>query len=134
MMFQERASYAEFRANQMMTLIKWRPYIEKINRRYKTLRTFDDIARDVELNNLIFLHNDEAFALLYIDNRALGKIVHIWQAGGSPRGLAQLEQGVIEFARSIDARQITALGRSGFTKWQHGTLKATGQRQFAMEL
>lgn len=134
MMYQEQPNYAEFRAGQMLALLKWRPYIDKINWRYKTMRTFDDVARDVEAGRMIFVYNDNAYALLYIDQRTLGKIVHIWQAGGSPQGLGQLEEGIINLARSVDARQITALGRRGFKKWQHGTLKATGQRQFTMEL
>lgn len=133
-MFQERPNYAEFRAGQMLALLKWRPHIEKINRRYKTFRTFDDIARDVETGSLIFVYNDEAFALLYIDNRTLGRIVHIYQAGGSPYGMAQLEGSVIALAKDVGACQISALGRAGFMKWQHGTLKATGQRQYVMEL
>lgn len=133
-MYQAMPNYAEFRAAQMLALLKWRFHIEKVNRRYKTLRTFDDVARDVEAGHLVFVHNEQAYALLFVDSRTLGKIVHIWQAGGSPQGLGALEDGVIGFARSIDAKQVTALGRAGFRKWQHGTLKATGQRHFAMEL
>jgi hypothetical protein len=106
------------------SLDRWRPYIERALRD-ADLMTFEDIRQDILHVRKLLFDNGKAFAVLDIQDYTKGRVVHVLAAGGSLKGLKELQAQLMPFFKMIGARRLTQAGRLGWKR----TLPAWGWKE-----
>lgn len=133
-MILENLGYLDQLGRQLAALKRWQPMIEKIMRRAKSLHTFDAVVQSIVRGERFLLHTDRAFIIVQPDQRPLGLNLYVYAAGGDDKqALLALARQLEDVARSVGAKQLTALGRKGFEAWPEAW-KSTGQTYFVKEL
>jgi hypothetical protein len=96
-------------------LINYRPEIERALSQFGMM-TFDDIVDDVLFSRKLLFDNDEAFAIVELNEYTNGRVAHVLVAGGSAKGLKNLQSITTEFFKLIGVKKMTMLGRKGFLR------------------
>jgi len=111
-----------FPAQQLRNRIYgWKPWIERALRD-ADLMTYDDIEKGVLNHRFLYFDNDTAFAIVDVQDYTKGRVCHVLAAGGSLRGLGELQKGTAPFFKAIGARRLQMAGRLGWKR----TLPAWG--------
>jgi hypothetical protein len=96
-------------------LTGWRPEIERALLQFG-MQDFDDIADEVMSGRKFFFDNDEAFAIVEINNYTNGKVAHVLVAGGTMKGFRKLQSITTDFFRLLGVKKMSMLGRRGFLR------------------
>ncbi len=95
---------------------RWRDIMSKVLERHGWYMSVDDVYRDcINLRRLLF-ENGEAFAVVNVVEHEKDTRLFIMLAGGSLKGLDELEPIIAEFGRSIGASRAGFIGRKGLLR------------------
>jgi hypothetical protein len=78
--------------------------------------TYDDILRGLADRKYYYFGSSIAFAIVEPQKWPVTTLLHVVVAGGTQKGIEELEPEVVNFGRAIGAKKLTALGRVGFKK------------------
>jgi hypothetical protein len=107
---------ADFPTQRIVNRLRyWRRHIERAIRD-ADLMTYEDIERDVCEARKLFFDTPTAFAVIDVQDYSKGRVCHILAAGGSLKGLQELQGILTPFFKEIGARRLTMAGRLGWER------------------
>jgi hypothetical protein len=97
-------------------LIKWRDHIEKALARNGTLFSYTDVCQLVLAGKMAWFENEDSFAVVEPLTHINGNTFSIIVAGGKYDRLLEVEQQIVNLAKSVGVKRLTTLGRDGFLR------------------
>jgi hypothetical protein len=93
----------------------WRPWVERAIRD-ADLMDYESIEKGVLEARYLYFDTPTAFAIIDVQDYTKGRVCHILAAGGSLKGLNELQGILMPFFKEIGARRLTMAGRSGWKR------------------
>jgi len=98
-------------------VLKWTRHIAKALHACNMKIDVSDILNKVYNNELLFAESSDgkAFVLVepvFLAPKALN--IHIYLMGGKKESMLALEEQIVDYARSVGAKKVTAITRKGF--------------------
>ena len=90
--------------------------MSKILDKHQNYTTPDIVYKECCQYHKLFFDNDEAFVVINVVEYPHDRHLHLMLAGGSMRGLIDLDPIIYKFGQSIGATKATFIGRKGFAK------------------
>ena len=97
-------------------LIKWRKHIEKALARNGTLFSYEELCQLVLAAKMFWFENEDSFAVVEPLTHINGSTFSIIVAGGKYDRLLEVEQQIVNLAKSVGVKRLTTLGRDGFLR------------------
>lgn len=95
---------------------RWRAHMSKILGRHQFYMTVDDVYRQCSNCQKLFFDNEEAFVVINVIEHPKDIYLHVMLAGGTMKGLDELDAIIYKFGQQIGATKATFIGRKGFAK------------------
>ena len=95
---------------------RWRKVIAGILERNDGYASADDIYLQCCECRKLFFDNDEAFAIVSVEEFPKDTRLHVTLAGGTVAGLDRLDPVITKFGQSIGATKATFVGRRGLAR------------------
>jgi len=95
---------------------KWKNTIGRILDDHDGYMTVDDLYMQCCSCQKLFFDNDEAFVVVNVVELPKDTYLHITLAGGTMKGLDELDTIIHKFGQQIGATKATMIGRKGFSR------------------
>lgn len=106
-------------------LAQWRDQVERALAAGGGIMSFEDVADAIDEGRYFMFASEEGFAVVDPQPWASGLHLFVLLAGGTQKGVEQLEPTVAIWGRMIGAKKLVTLGRKGFAR----RLKKQGWRE-----
>ena len=106
-------------------LAQWRDQVERALAAGGGVMSFEDVADAIDEGRYFMFASGEGFAVVDPQPWASGLHLFVLLAGGTQKGVEQLEPTVAIWGRMIGAKKLVTLGRKGFAR----RLKKQGWRE-----
>lgn len=95
---------------------RWRPQIERALQYAYGSHTFDDLFSMVIRGQLMFFPFDDCFLFMEVTTYPRYKVLHGFLSGGDLKAILGKEQQMLDLAKALGCRYLSAAGRMGWKK------------------